>query len=94
LKKSAFICIHDLNIPIPNNDLKTREEALAHQDADKWIKVMKAELNAQYHQGTFKLDILLPGRKSVTCKWVFKLKKNPDRSILKYKTRLVARGFI
>jgi Reverse transcriptase (RNA-dependent DNA polymerase) len=54
---------------------------------------MKAELDAQYHQGTFKLDILPLGRKPVTCKWVFKLKKNPDRSILKYKTWLVARGF-
>jgi hypothetical protein len=62
---------------------------LAHPDADKWIKVMKAELDPQYHQGTFKLDILLPGRKLVTCKWVFKLKKNPDGSILKYKAWLV-----
>jgi hypothetical protein len=51
---------------------------------------MKAELDAQYCQETFKLDILPPGRKPVTCKWVFKLKKNPDGSILKYKARLVA----
>jgi hypothetical protein len=85
LKKSAFVYIHDLNVPILNNNPKTREEALACPDADKWIKVMKAELDAQYHQGTFKLDILLLGRKPVTCKWVFKLKKNPDGSILKYK---------
>jgi hypothetical protein len=49
-------------------------------DADKWIKVMKTELNTQYHLGTFKLDILLLKRKPVTCKWVFKLKKNPDGS--------------
>jgi hypothetical protein len=51
---------------------------------------MKTELDMQYHQGTFKLDILSSGRKPVICKWVFKLKKNPDRSILKYKARLVA----
>jgi hypothetical protein len=51
---------------------------------------MKTELDTQYHQGIFKLDILLPGRKPVTCKWVFKLKKNPDGSILKYKAQLVA----
>jgi Reverse transcriptase (RNA-dependent DNA polymerase) len=30
----------------------------------------------------------------VICKLVFKLKKNPDGSILKYKVQLVARGFI
>jgi hypothetical protein len=80
LKKFAFVCVHNPNIPIPNNNPKTRE-ALTCLDADKWIKVMKAELNAQYCQRIFKLDILLPERKPVTCKWVFKLKKNPDRSI-------------
>jgi hypothetical protein len=53
---------------------------------------MKAELNAQYHQGTFKLYILLPERKLVICKWVFKLKKNLDESILKYKAQLVVWG--
>jgi hypothetical protein len=49
LKKSAFICVYDLNVPISNNNPKTREEVLACLDADKWIKAMKAELNAQYH---------------------------------------------
>lgn len=29
----------------------------------------------------------------VSCKWVFKIKRNPDGSIDKYKARLVARGF-
>jgi hypothetical protein len=58
LKKSAFVCIHDLNVPILNNDPK--------------IEVMKAELTTQYCQETFKLDILSLRRKPVTCKWVFK----------------------
>jgi hypothetical protein len=52
------------------------EEVLACLDADKWIEAIKTELDTQYHQGTFKLDILPLGRKPVTCKWVFKLKKN------------------
>jgi hypothetical protein len=30
----------------------------------------------------------------VTCKWVFKLKKNPNGSILKYKAQLVAWGLV
>jgi hypothetical protein len=46
LKKFAFICVHDSNVPFPNNDSKTREEVLARLDADKWIEAMKAELNA------------------------------------------------
>jgi hypothetical protein len=38
--------------------IPTQEEALAHLDADKWIEVMKAELDTQYRLGKFKLDIL------------------------------------
>ena len=33
------------------------------------------------------------GRKLVDSKWVYKLKRNPDGSIARYKARLVARGF-
>lgn len=33
------------------------------------------------------------GRKPVTNKWVFKLKRNAQGEIEKYKARLVARGF-
>jgi hypothetical protein len=71
LKKSTFVWVHDLNVPIPNNNPKTREEALACPDADKWIEVMKTELDTQYCQETFKLDILMPERKPVTCKWEY-----------------------
>jgi predicted ATP-dependent Lon-type protease len=49
LKKSTFVCSHDSNVPISNTDPKTREKALTRLNADKWIEVMKAELDAQYH---------------------------------------------
>lgn len=32
-------------------------------------------------------------RQAVGCKWVLKLKKNPDGSVSRYKARLVAKGF-
>ena len=32
-------------------------------------------------------------RKAIGSKWVFKIKKNPNGSIIKYKARLVAKGF-
>lgn len=36
---------------------------------------------------------LPPHRKAICCKWVFRIKENPDGSINKYKARLVAKGF-
>jgi hypothetical protein len=35
LKKSIFICVHNLNVSISNNDLKTQKETLVCLDADK-----------------------------------------------------------
>ena len=37
---------------------------------------------------------LLPGKSVVGCKWIYKIKTRSDRSIKRYKTRLVAKGFM
>jgi hypothetical protein len=34
-----------------------------------------------------------PGTKVIPLKWVYKVKKNPDGTIARYKCRLVAQGF-
>jgi Reverse transcriptase (RNA-dependent DNA polymerase) len=33
------------------------------------------------------------GKKSIGCKWVYKLKYNSDRTVERYKTRLVAKEY-
>ena len=38
--------------------------------------------------------MLRSNKKTIGCKWVFKVKENPDGSILKHKARLVAKGFL
>ena len=42
--------------------------------------------------GTWELVDLPRGTKAIGPKWVFKLKRNEDGSINKYKARLVGRG--
>ncbi|MCI81567.1 retrovirus-related pol polyprotein from transposon TNT 1-94, partial [Trifolium medium] len=32
--------------------------------------------------------------KAIGCKWIFRIKENPDGTIKKYKARLVAKGFL
>ena len=51
------------------------------------------ELMALLKNNTWSLVPLPPGRTPISCKWVFKVKENPDGSIQKYKARLVAKGF-
>lgn len=41
----------------------------------------------------WELTMLPPGKKAISCKWVYKVKTNNDGSIECYKARLVARGF-
>ncbi|KAE8678215.1 putative zinc metalloprotease EGY1 [Hibiscus syriacus] len=59
----------------------------------KWAVAVHAEYSALIQNRTWSL-VELPRDKSVVgCKWLFKLKRNPDDSIHRYKTRLVAKGF-
>lgn len=37
---------------------------------------------------------LLAGKKAVGCKWIFKIKRNVDGSVARYKGRLVVKGYL
>ena len=58
-----------------------------------WQIAMKDELDALYKNHTWDLVTLLPGKSVVGCKWIYKIKIHSNRSIKRYKTRLVAKGF-
>jgi hypothetical protein len=62
-------------------------------DANLWYKAAVKEMQAHIKNGTWELIKLPPGRKAIDSKWVFKVKRNADGSIKRYKARLVAQGF-
>ncbi|KAK2417383.1 putative mitochondrial protein [Trifolium repens] len=59
-----------------------------------WRRAMNEEIQSIEKNNTWSLVDLPPQKKPISVKWIFKVKKNPDGSILKHKARLVARGFL
>jgi histone deacetylase 1/2 len=59
-----------------------------------WLQAVKAEYKAFIDNNTWSLVPLPPHKKAIGCKWIFRVKENPDGSINKYKARLVAKGFL
>jgi hypothetical protein len=55
---------------------------------------MKAEMDAVEKNHTWELADLPRGHRTITLKWVFKLKRDVVGAIIKHKARLVARGFL
>jgi len=54
---------------------------------------MQSEYDALLNNQTWTVVSLPPNRQSIGCKWVFRIKENPDGTINRYKARLVAKGF-
>ncbi|KAG8474686.1 hypothetical protein CXB51_031150 [Gossypium anomalum] len=54
---------------------RTVEEALAHKE---WKLVVQVEYDALMANCIWELVSLPPSRKAIGCKWLFKVKKNPD----------------
>ena len=61
-------------------------------DSTRWHAAIKSELDSHIENGTWEAGELPPGRHEISSKWVFKTKVNADGS-LRYKVRLVVRGF-
>lgn len=58
-----------------------------------WCASMQTEINALEANNTWVITSLPLDKKAVGCKWVYRIKYNPDGSIERYKVRLVAKGF-
>lgn len=75
------------------NDPISISDAKGRVDWPKWKEAMEKEYSALIDNGTWVLTDLPPGRKTISCKWTFKLKFKADGTVDKHKARLVARGF-
>ena len=70
----------------PNNV----EDALVDPN---WKNAMKSEMSSMYENDTWELVPRPTGKNIIGSRWVFKVKRNANGSINRYKARLVAQGF-
>jgi hypothetical protein len=54
---------------------------------------MQAEYNALMANQTWTLTLLPTGQKTITARWIYRTKPGPNGIGIRYKARLVARGF-
>jgi hypothetical protein len=59
----------------------------------KWDNAMDEEMAALDANVTWDLVTLPKDKKTIGCKWVYKVKHNADGSVSRYKARLVAKGY-
>ena len=67
-------------------------DVLSHKDKEKWMHAMHDEMSSLRKNDTYELVELPKGKHVLKNKWVFKLKNSDDKS-MKYKARLVVKGF-
>jgi hypothetical protein len=75
---------------------QTLKQVYKSQDKDRWLEAIYSEFDQLVGQGTFKFlpsKDLPKARKPLTSRLVLKAKKNKNNQIVKYKARLVVRGF-
>nr|GEY78732.1 hypothetical protein [Tanacetum cinerariifolium]GEZ83138.1 hypothetical protein [Tanacetum cinerariifolium] len=60
----------------------------------QWLKAMKTELDSIVKNNNWKLVSLPKGVIPIGLKWLFKIKRNADGSLMKCKARLVAKGYV
>ena len=68
-------------------------EVLRSKDASKREAAMQEKYNSLIVNSTWKLTKLPKDRKRVGCKWLFLTKKDALGEIIRYKIRLVAKGY-
>lgn len=71
----------------------TLDEMKKREDWPQWKAAVDEDMKSHQKNGTWTLCKLPEGKRAVSCKWVFRIKRGEDGGVDRYKARLVARGF-
>eukprot|EP00253_Pinus_taeda_P036406 PITA_36406 len=76
-----------------SSDANHEQEVVESSKSEKWKAAMKDEMMALGNNGTWDLVELPKDKKTMGCKWVFKLKRGVNDTEERYKAKLVGKGF-
>jgi len=85
----VFLCT-----PLEVDEPTFFQEAVDSPNYKEWMDAMKDEMDSMARNKVWKLVNLPSQRKSIKNKWIFKIKRQADGSIDKFKARLVAKDII
>ena len=88
-----FMVSHFCCLSYMEDEPATYEEAVSGEHARQWRRAMDEEMQSLIDNKTYEITSLPTGREAVTCKWVYKVKRDKNGEIDRFKARLVARGF-
>lgn len=80
--------------PALTDEPQSVAEVKRRPDMELWEESMNAELTALAEKNVFEWSDLPPGRKALPSRWVFKIKRTQTGAVEKYKSRIVAKGFM
>ena len=72
---------------------KCYAEAMEDENKKEWVDAMQDEMKSLYENSTFELVKLPKGKRALKNMWVYKVKQEEHTSQLRYKARLVVKGF-
>lgn len=91
---SSFFCMNGESAMVMlDKDPQSVNEAFESANAEKWKKAMKDEYESLLLNDTWTLVKLPQSKKVIPCKWVFKTKSDENGNIIRYKARLVVKGY-
>ncbi|POM68330.1 Integrase catalytic core protein [Phytophthora palmivora] len=71
----------------------TYDEVMKSKYNGEWLHAMGSEMKSLEDHQTWTLVDMPSDKKAIGCKWGFRIKRDPNDSIVKFKARLVAKGF-
>ena len=66
---------------------------MSGSDASLWMTALQEEIEALHKNKTWELVVLPEGQKSIGNKWVYKIKRDSNDQVERYRARLVVKGY-